>query len=436
MSKQPLSPARRSIRRHLMIGIATAAFLVIGVGGWAATTEFAGAVIAQGQLVVDSSVKKVQHPTGGVVGELRVRDGDRVHEGDIIVRLDDTQTRANLQIVIKGIWELLGRKAREEAEIEGRDTLVFPAELTDRTDDADVAYIMNSERKLFEIRRNAREGLKSQLNERTVQSEEEIRGLVAQVESKDKQIVWIKKELEGVNDLWNKQLVQFNRVTQLEREGARLDGERGQLVASIAQSRGKIAETKIQILQIDQDMRTEVGKDLADIRGKMAELIEKRVAAEDQLKRIDIRAPQDGMVHQLDVHTVGGVITPGQQIMLIVPEADKLVVEAKVQPQDIDSLRIGQHAVLRFTAFNLRTTPELDGTVMVVSADITQDQRTGANYYTIRIAVPKTEIARLDELKLVPGMPVDVFVQTSPRTIISYVVRPFHDQIVKAFRER
>ena len=436
MNKKPLSPARRSIRFHLLAGISIAILLVGGVGGWAANTEFAGAVIAQGQLVVDSSVKKVQHPTGGVVGELRVRDGDRVHEGDIIVKLDDTQTRANLQIVIKGLWELLGRKAREEAEIEGRDTLVFPTELTNGADDAEIANIMNSEKKLFDIRHNAREGLKSQLTERTIQSDEEIRGLVAQVDSKDKQIGWIKQELEGVNDLWKKQLVPFSRVTVLERESARLYGERGQLVASIAQSRGKIAETKIQILQIDQDMRTEVGKDLADIRGKMAELIEKRVAAEDQLKRIDIRAPQDGMVHQLDVHTVGGVITPGQQIMLIVPAADKLIVEAKVQPQDIDSLRIGQQAVLRFSAFNLRTTPELDGTVTVVSADITQDQRTGNNYYTIRIAVSASEIARLEELKLVPGMPVEVFVQTSPRTIISYVIRPFHDQLVKAFRER
>jgi HlyD family secretion protein len=435
--KQPKTPARRSIRRHLVAGITVAILLVGGVGGWAATTEFSGAVIAQGSLVVDTNVKKVQHPTGGVVGELRVRDGDRVKEGDIVVRLDDTQTRANLQIVIKGIWELLARKAREEAEIEGNDKLVFPSELMGRGDDPEVAYIMNSERKLFEIRRSAREGLKSQLTERTVQSDEEIKGLIAQVQSKDKQIDWIKQELVGVNDLWKKQLVQFNRVTQLEREGARLDGERGQLVAAIAQSRGKIAETKIQILQIDQDMRTEVGKDLADIRGKMAELIEKRVAAEDQLKRIDIRAPQNGMVHQLDVHTVGGVVTPGQQIMLIVPDADKLMVEAKAQPQDIDQLRVGQPAALRFSAFNLRTTPEINGTVLLVSADITQDQRTGINYYTVRVAVSPSEIARLgDELKLVPGMPVEVFVQTSPRTIASYVVRPFHDQLMRAFRER
>jgi HlyD family secretion protein len=433
---QPTGGALRSIRRHLLVGVIVAVLLIGGVGGWASTTEFAGAVIAQGTLVVDTNVKKVQHPTGGVVGELRVRDGDKVKEGDVVVRLDDTQTRANLQIVVKGIWELLARKAREDAELAGDEKIVFPRELLGLAADPEVANLTKSEQKLFDIRRNAREGLKSQLTERTVQSEEEIKGLTAQVESKDKQIDWIKQELVGVNDLWKKQLVQFQRVTQLEREGARLDGERGQLIASIAQSRGKISETKIQILQIDQDMRTEVGKDLAEIRGKMAELVEKRVAAEDMLKRIDIRAPQNGMVHQLDVHTVGGVITAGQLIMLIVPDAEKLIVEAKVQPQDIDQLRIGQPAVLRFTAFNMRTTPELNGTVAVVSADITQDQRSGANYYTMRIAVSPDELARLDELKLVAGMPVEVFVQTTPRTIVSYVVRPFHDQIMKAFRER
>lgn len=427
----------RSIRRHLIIGTAVSILLIGGVGGWAATTEFAGAVIAQGTLVVDTNVKKVQHPTGGVVGELRVRDGDKVKEGDIVVRLDDTQTRANLQIVVKGIQELLARKAREEAELAGNTEIAFAQELLDRATDPEVAYIINSEKKLFEIRRHAREGLKAQLTERTVQSEEEIKGLQAQVESKDKQIAWIKQELEGVNDLWKKQLVQFNRVTQLEREGARLDGERGQLIASIAQSRGKIAEIKVQILQVDQDMRTEVGKDLAEIRGKMAELIEKRVAAEDQLKRVDIRAPQNGMVHQLDVHTVGGVITAGQQIMLIVPEADKLIVEAKAQPQDIDQLRVGQSAVLRFSAFNTRTTPEINGTVTLVSADVTQDQRSGLSFYTVRVAVSPEEMARLgDEIKLVPGMPVEVFVQTVPRTVFSYVVRPFHDQLMRAFRER
>ena len=365
-----------------------------------------------------------------------MRDGDQVKLGDIVIRLDDTQTRANLQIITKGLSELGARRAREEAELEGQQNVTFPDELLARRDDPEVERIIRGESKLFETRRGAREGLKAQLTERVSQSQEEIIGLTAQVASKEKQIEWIQQELEGVRDLWAKKLVQFNRVTSLEREQARLEGERGQLIASIAQAKGKISETKIQILQIDQDMRTEVGRDLADIRGKSAELIEKRVAAEDQLKRIDIRAPQNGMVHQLDVHTVGGVISAGQQIMLIVPAADKLIVEAKVQPQDIDQLRLGQAAVMRFVNFNSRTTPEITGAVSLISADVTTDQRTGLSYYTVRISVPPEEFTRLEALKLVPGMPVEVFVQTTIRTVVSYFVRPFQDQIARTFREK
>jgi membrane fusion protein, type I secretion system len=427
--------ARQSIRRHLVVSVIVVILLVGGIGGWAATSEFAGAVIAQGQLVVDSAVKKVQHPTGGVVAELTVRNGDQVKVGDVVIKLDDTQTRANLSIVSKGLDELAARRAREEAELEGDERIVFPAELLARNDDREVARLISGETKLFETRRKTREGLKAQLSERISQSEEEIRGLSAQVASKEKQIEWIQQELEGVRDLWSKKLVQFNRVTSLEREQARLDGERGQLIAAVAQSKGKIAETRIQILQIDQDMRTEVGKDLADIRGKTAELVEKRVAAEDQLKRIDIRAPQDGMVHQLDVHTVGGVVSAGQQIMLVVPAADKLIVEAKVAPQDIDQVRVGQSAVMRFSNFNTQTTPEINGEVTVVSADVTQDQRTGLSYYTVRVGVSPEEFAKL-EGKLVPGMPVEVFIQTRVRTVMSFVVRPFQDQIARAFREK
>jgi HlyD family secretion protein len=428
--------ALHSIRRHLLLALATGFVLVGIIGGWAGTSEFAGAVIAQGQLVVDTSVKKVQHPTGGVVAELNVKDGDKVKAGDIVVKLDDTQTRANLQIVSKGLDELMARRAREEAELEGVDRVVFPAELVARQSDPDVARMIAGEAKLFQTRRNSREGMKSQLTERVAQSQEEISGLIAQIESKDKQIDWIKQELQGVRELWEKKLVQFTRVTTLEREQARLDGERGQLVAATAQAKGKISEIKIQILQIDQDMRTEVGKDLAEVRGKTAELVEKKVAAEDQLKRVDIRAPQDGMVHQLDIHTVGGVVQAGAPLMLIVPAADRLIVEAKVQPQDIDQLRVGQPAVLRFSAFSSRTTPELNGEVSVVSADVTVDQKSGASYYTIRIAVPADEIARLEGLKLVAGMPVEAFVQTTVRTVVSFFVRPLQDQIARSFREK
>src|SRR5919199_936773 len=431
------SDTHRSIRRHLVAGVAAVVLLAGGVGGWATTTELAGAVIAQGQLVVDSNVKKVQHPTGGVVGELRVREGDHVKAGDIVIRLDETQTRANLQMVLKSLDELAARQAREEAERDGAPKVTFPAGLLARMSDPDVAHVVEGERKLFEIRCAARAGQKAQLKEQIAQLQEQIRGLTEQVAGKAKEINWIGQELKGVRELWQKNLVQFNRVTSLERDAARLEGERGALVASVAQAKGKVAETELRILQVDEDMRQEVGKDLADIRAKTSELVEKRVSAEDQLKRVDIRAPQDGSVHQLSVHTVGGVITPhGEPLMLIVPESDALTVEAKVQPQDIDQLHVGQTAVLRFSAFNQRTTPEINGTVSLVSADVSQDQKTGASYYTIRIGVPAEEISRLGEVKLVPGMPVEAFVQTNPRTVLSYLVRPLHDQIAKAFREK
>jgi membrane fusion protein, type I secretion system len=429
-------PLQPSFRRHIVAIVLASTLLVVGLGGWAATTEFAGAVIAQGQIVVNSNVKKVQHPTGGIVAELRVRDGVQVKAGDIVMRLDDTQTRANLAIVSKALDELAARQAREEAERDGTDRVEFPKSLLDRMNDVDVAKAVNGERKQFEVRRLAREGQKGQLRERIAQLKEETGGYAAQIASKDNQIDWIKKELVGVHELWSKGLVPYTRVTSLERERERLEGERGQLIAATAQAKGKIAEIELQILQVDQDMRSEVGKDLADIRGKTAELAEKKVAAEDQLRRVDIRAPQNGMVHQLSVHTVGGVVAPGEVIMLIVPEADALDVEAKIQPQDIDQLRLGQSAILRLTAFNQRTTPELNGSVYRISADVSEDQKSGARYYTIRIGVPETEIARLQGLLLVPGMPVETFIQTTPRTVVSYLVRPFHDQIARTFREK
>src|SRR3954471_14287078 len=437
MTQSAFPDPHRSIRRHLTAGVALVVVLGGGVGGWAVTTELAGSVIGPGNFVVETNTKKVQHPTGGVVGELRVRDGDSVKAGDVVVRLDDTVTRANLAIVVKSLDELAARQAREEAERDGANAPSFPAELLARRQDPDVARLIAGEQKLFETRRSARQGQKAQLKERVGQLQEQISGLNDQISAKKREIALIGDELKGVRELWQKNLVQITRVTALERDAARLEGERGSLVSSIAQTKGKITETELQILQIDQDLRTEVGKDLAEIRGKVSELVEKKVAAEDQLKRVEIRAPQDGMVHQLAVHTVGGVITPnGEPIMLIVPRADALTVEAKIQPQDIDQARLGQKAVLRFSAFNQRTTPELNGEVSRVSADVSQDAKTGAAFYTIRIGVPDAELARLSGLRLVPGMPVESFIQTGERTVISYLTKPLQDQIVKAWREK
>jgi HlyD family secretion protein len=436
MIEQPTEHALLSIRRHLMVGAGALVVLIAGLGGWAVTTELSGAVIGSGFLVVDSNVKKVQHPTGGVVGELRVRDGDRVKEGAIVVRLDETVTRANLAIVSKSLDEFAVRQARLEAERDGADAIEFPEALTARSTEAELGRVVDGERKLFEFRKTARQGQKAQLKERIAQLGEEIQGLSGQAGAKKREIELINRELDGVRDLWQKNLIPLSRLTALEREAVRLDGERNQLIASAAQAKGKTTETELQIIQIEQDLRSEVSKELREIQGKTAESVERKIAAEDQLKRIDIRAPQDGVVHQLAVHTVGGVISASEPLMLIVPENDALTVEAKVAPQDIDQLHVGQKAALHFSTFNQRTTPEINGVVSRVSADTTQDAKTAAIYYLVRVSMSAEEVARLGSVKLVPGMPVEVFIQTDQRTVLSYFVKPLRDQIAKAFRER
>lgn len=435
MSRSPFH-AQRSLRSHAAIGVAVIVLLVFGVGGWAATAEFSGAVIAPGSLVVDSNVKKVQHPTGGVVAELRVRDGDDVRAGDLLVRLDDTVARANLAIIVKTLDELEARQARLEAERDDLDTVLFPKELLLRFHSRDVSRTVDGERKLFDLRKTARRGQKAQLRERVGQLTEEIGGLTGQVDAKRRELVLINKELDAVRELWRQNLVPLSRVTAVERDAVRIDGERSQLIASIAQTKGKLTETELQIIQIDQDLRSEVAKELREIQAKQAEQVERKIAAEDQLRRIDIRAPYDGTVLQLAVHTIGGVVTAGEPLMLVVPAADDLIVEAKVLPQNIEQLRAGQEAALRFSALNSRTTPEIVGTVRVVGADATPDQKTGQSYFSVRIAFSAEQTRRLGEVKLVPGMPVEAFIRTDDRTVLSFLTKPLHDQIVRSFRER
>jgi len=420
----------------MLAGLTVFGMLAFGVGGWASTTQLSGALIASGSIVVDTNVKKVQHPTGGVIGELRVRDGDRVKAGDIVARLDQTVTKANLAIITKGLDELFARKARLAAERDGAETITFPDLLTSRADDPEVAHIMDAERKLFELRRTSRTGQKAQLREQAGQLKEEIVGMTAQQTAKRKEIELINRELDGVRDLYKRNLVQLTRLTQLEREATRIEGELAQLIAAVAQARGKISENELKIIQIDQDLSSEVAKEMREIDGKIGEFVERKITAEDQLQRVDIRAPQDGTVFQLSVHTVGGVISPGEAIMLIVPDADSLTVEAKVDPKDIEQVQLKQKAVLRFPAFNAATTPEINGEVSRISADITQDQRTGQSYYTIRISIPTDQLARLGDVKLVPGMPVECFIQTGERTVISYLLKPLRDQLMRTFRER
>ena len=432
--------ARPAIRRLNMAGLAMVVAFVAGFGGWAATSELAGAVIASGSVIVESSVKKVQHPSGGVVKEILVKEGSVVQEGEVLVRLDDTLTRATLAVVRSQLDENHVRQARLLAEREDVDVMMFPAELAARREEMTVVLSFKGEEKLFESRKAARDGQRAQLRERISQSKEEIRGLAAQEEAKERESKLIAEELVGVADLYRKNLVSISRFMQLQREQTRIEGERGQFIAQIARARAKISETELQIIQLDQDFRSEVLKDLRDVQGKIAEQVERMVAAEDQLKRIDIRSPRSGIVNSLTVHTVGGVIGNGETIMQIVPQGDELIVEAKVAPQDIDQIGHGAKVLVRIAAGNQRAMPELNGELTHVSADLTREPPSaGAQpqpYYLVRASLPEAELKRLGEFRLVPGMPAEAFIQTYSRTPLQYLLKPLRDQIAHTFRER
>ncbi|WP_269932278.1 HlyD family type I secretion periplasmic adaptor subunit [Aminobacter sp. HY435] len=425
---------RHAIRRNVRLGGVAALALVGGLGLWAGTSSLSGAVVAAGHLVVDSNVKAVQHPQGGVVGVLNVHNGSVVSAGEVLVRLDDTVAKANLAIVDNGLDELMARRARLLAERDGVDTVAYPGELTARASDPAVAQLIEGENKLFALRRQARNGQVSQLRERVAQFGQEIAGLEAQQKSKRQEIELIKVELESVEALWKKKLVPLSRLADRQRAQAQLDGEDGQLTAAAAQTRGRISETELAIIQIDQDMRSQVAAELREIDAKAGELRERLVAAQQSLKQIDIRAPQAGRVHQLAIHTVGGVVTPGEAIMQIVPTEDALVVEARVAPQDIDQVRIDQPATLRLSAFNQQTTPEVEGTVDRVSPDMIEDQKAGLSYYAVRITLSAKSLEQAGSPELKPGMPAEVFLKTTDRTVLSYLFKPLTDQASRAFR--
>lgn len=425
-----------SIGRHIKLGVAAIVFLLGGMGSWAVATKLAGAVIAPGTLVVENNVKKVQHPSGGVIKELLVKEGDKVAAGDLLILLDGTQTRANLDIISGGIDELAARKARLEAESEDADEVAFPKNMTERASEPALAKILSGEQALFTIRKTERAGQRRLLRERIAQLGKEIEGLTGQATAKAHEITLVAKELDSTRQLYQQGLMTLSRLTDVERTATRLDGERAQLIASTAEAKGKIAEIELEIIQIDQKLRSEVGAQLADLRTRLSELEERKTAAQDQLDRLAIRAPQSGIVHELAVHTIGGVVQAAESLMLIVPTATVLAVDAKVAPREIDRLHAGQKVSLRFSTFNQRMTPVIDGHLVRVSADVMEDQRTGISYYTARIDIPTDQLGRLGTVKLLPGMPVETFIATEERTVASYLLKPLTDQVMHVFRQQ
>jgi HlyD family secretion protein len=428
--------AGRAYEHELRTGLR--ALLVVGgiAFGLMVLLPLSGAVVVPGNLVVQSNVKTIQHPTGGVVSQIPVRNGMRVTAGDLLLRLDATQAQASLQVVSKQLDEVRAKISRLAAERDGLPRPAIPAELSSRLDDGNVKNLLASEATLFRARVTARESQKELLQSKVSQLGQEIEGLESQVASKAKQLELITGELTGVQELFDKRLVPLARLTTLQRENARIEGERGQLISTIAETKAKIGEAQLQIVRLDQDVQTEVVKDLGEAQGKEAELSERGVAARDVLDRIEMRAPVSGVIHQLAAHTIGGVIRAGDTIMEVVPDSDDLQIEARLQPSDIDQVRKGQQAYVRFSAFNQRVTPQLIGEVSYVSPDTTRDTQTNMSYFTVRIMLPEEERRRLAGLQLSSGMPAEVFMQTGSRTMLSYLFKPIMDQFQRAFVER
>ena len=421
------------MRRRLLMGLVLTALLVGGLGGWGAVASISSAVIAPGLIVVDGHGKKVQHPTGGVIGEILVKGGSKVEAGEVVIRLDPTQTRAALGVVTSQQVQLEGRRARLAAERDQAKTVNFAKGYIESS--AEAADIAQSEQRLYAARVSAKEGQKSQLAERIGQFRKEIEGLQSQLLAKETEVKLVTEEYERVNDMYKKQLTPITRVLTAERDVTRLQGEQGALVSNVARAKGQISETEVQIISLDQTMQSESMKELREVEARLAELAERRNAAQDQLDRIDIKAPRSGVVHELQVHTVGGVIQPAETLMTIIPSDDKLAVEVRIAPTDIDQVTIGQKATLRFSAFNQRTTPEFIGEIQQIAGDLTKEPQTGVSYYIARIAISEEHQDDVRALKLVPGMPVETFVETGSRTAISYLFKPFSDQISRAFRE-
>ena len=418
----------------VFVGVALGAFLIFGVGGWAATARLTGAVIAMGTVAVDQNLKSIQHRDGGIVSEISVREGDEVVEGQVLIRLEDAQTRAELSIVKSQLVELLARRARLLAERDNLPEIEFPAEL--RVDDSAMTEAMTGASRLFEGQRASRESQRQQLSLGIEQIEEEIKGLSSQRNSKAEEVELSTVEQARIADLMTRKLTESSRLYSVDREVAQLMGQLGEIDAEIARARTRISEINLQIIAIDDAARTEAQRELSIVETRVAELRDRQLAIEDRLARTDIRAPISGTVNELNIHTVGGVVSAAEVLVTIVPADARLWVEARVPPVSIDQVSLDQMARLRFSAFNHRTTPELEGRIVHVSAATSRDAATGETYYLARVALDEAERDKLGDQQLIPGMPVEVYLTTEERTALSYMIKPVTDQFSRAFRER
>lgn len=429
------SPANRAIRRYMLLAGVTLGTLVIGAGGWAATMNISAAVIGSGVVGVESNTKKIQHGQGGIVREIRVGNGAMVRAGDILVRLDGVEATTSLAATTKEIDQLEAKRLRLIAERDGAKDLIDPLQTIARLDDRQFIAGLTSETSLFKARAEQIESKTAQLKEQIAQIEQQRDGTRQRLLSNAEEASWSGQQARRIENLAKDGLVQFSRLADSKRTVAQLSGERSQLLSDEATAGKRITEIELQIVQLEKDRRAEVLTDLVDTEGRLAKLEEQRLALEDQIAHLDIRAPVDGIVHQLSTHTIGGFLSAGEAAMNIVPTRDMLTVEMRVKPADVDQVSVGQAARLRFSAFNQRTTSEIEGNVESLSPDVSVNEQTGETWYSARIAISPEQRAKLGELVLIPGMPVEAYIRAEPRTALAYLMKPITDQMERALRE-
>ena len=431
----PTSPdIEDGLQRRINVGFWVIALVFGGMGLWSATFTLDGAVVTQGVVQVEAARKKVQHLEGGIVKEVRVRDGDSVAEGDVLVRLDDTSAGASLRLLQGQSAELAVRRYRLLAERDGAAEFALPQAAAIRSDRA-LIDIVSGQRALFEARRSSRLLEIDLLRQQQLQLRSQIEGFQKQDASKLKQIKYFDDELEGLRTLFAKGLTPKSRLLALEREAERVRGELAALAASTAGAETKLHEVELAIHRINQTCHEKLAEALRTLEAELNTFSEKLVSVEDQTQRTEIRAPRRGRVLNLAVHNAGSVIRPGETIMEIVPEDDTLVIGARVAPQDIDKVAPRATATVRLSAFNQRTTPELFGEVQRVSADLVADATGSQPSYHAIIEIPPREAERLQGLTLVPGMPAEVFIRTGARTPLSYLLKPLTDTFTRALKE-
>lgn len=421
--------ARRRTR-HALIAAAILGLTVV-IGG--ALIPIGGAVIASAEVGPETRVKRIAHPTGGVISEILVRDGDVVGEGDLLLRLDTEVTAVSAEYSERSLAQLLAQRSRLSAEIENRDSIRFPAELLDdRSDDARSAIA--AEQRRFALNRSEQSSLRVQLGERVNQLNRQIDGYNAQIASLEQQQALIKPELEMLRDMHGKGYVTIRRLNEMERTVIDLDGSIGALRANIAQSNAAIAQAEEQRIQIGQTARADAGAELAQVEAAINEQRVASASAGDQFDRSEIRASYPGTVDKLAYSAVGEVVRPAETIVEIVPQDDRLVFNGLVLPSDIDRVAVGQAARIRLSAFNQATTPELEGEVTFVSADSVTDEASGVRLFRVRVALDESSQAESERLDLVSGMPAELFIETGNRSMLSYVTKPLVDQFSRAFR--